>query len=163
MAQYCCQRCHFGGMPPPIHGKMCSHASRPNEFTDVQQGNLSGKNISLVSSFRIHEAEIFSSVDEARHRAQKHCYQIVVTVEVVADDGEVIVFVADNGEATDIADVVANDDCALKIVDIIAVDGFFLLNISATFWDCLVARFKSFLLILYTYDAHTTTLIVTKK
>ena len=40
---------------------------------------------------------------------------------------------------------------------------FFILNIFGTFWECLAARFKSFLPIVYTYNAHTTTLMVTAK
>ena len=62
-----------------IHGKMHYNASRRYGFTDVQQTNLSGKSISLFSSFQIHEAEIFSSVDEARHRAQER-FRIVVSL-----------------------------------------------------------------------------------
>ena len=46
---------------------------------------------------------------------------------------------------------------ATEIVDFVADDGFFLLNISATFWECLAARFKSFLPKVYTYNAQNTT------
>ena len=93
----------------------------------------------------------FFSVDEARHRAQEHCF--FETAEVVSDEGE----------TTEIIDVLSDHGEATHIVDIVAGDGFLLLNISATFWECLAAHFKSFLLILYTYDAHTTTLLVTAK
>ena len=64
MAQYCCRRCNFGGMLVRIHGKMRYHASHSNGSMDVQQTNFSGINISLFSSFGIHEAEIFSSAQE---------------------------------------------------------------------------------------------------
>ena len=69
-------------MPVRIHFKMRYHAPRRNGSTDVQQTNLFGKNISLFSSFRIHVAEIFSSVDEARHQAQER-YRIVVSLRLL--------------------------------------------------------------------------------
>ena len=66
-------------MPVCIHGKMRYHVSLRNGSTDTQQTNLSGKNISLLSSFRIQKAETFSSVDEARHRTQERC-RIVISL-----------------------------------------------------------------------------------
>ena len=87
-------------------------------------------------------------------------------VDVAADDGEatdIIDVVADDGESTEIVDVAADDREATEIVDVIADNGFFLLTISPTFWECLAACFKLFLPIVQTYDAHTTTLIVTAK
>ena len=80
-----------------------------------------------------------------------HCF--FETAEIVADDGE----------ATEIVDVIADDHEATEIVDVVADDGFFLLNISATFWECSAARIKSFLPIVYTYNPHTITLMVTEK
>ena len=38
-------------------------------------------------------------------------------------------------------EVVADDVEAREVVDVLADDGFFLLNISAMFWECLAARF----------------------
>ena len=38
-------------------------------------------------------------------------------------------------------EVVADDVEAREVVDVLADDGFFLLNISAIFWECLAARF----------------------
>ena len=78
------------------------------------------------------------------------------TAEVVADNGEtkeIVDVVADDGEAMENVDVVVDDGEATEIVGIVANNDFFLLNISATLWECLAARFKSFLLIVYTYDA----------
>ena len=86
--------------------------------------------------------------------------------EVVADDGaatKIVDAVANDGEAKEIADVVADDGEAMEIVDVIADDGFLFLNISTTFWEYLAVHFKSFLPIFYTYHAHTTTLMVTAK
>ena len=77
--QYCCRRCNFGGITVPIYGKMRYHASRCNGSTDEQQTILSGKSISLFSSFRTHKTEMFSSVDLARHQAQE-CCRIVVSL-----------------------------------------------------------------------------------
>ena len=76
---------------------------------------------------------------------------------------EIVDVVADNREATEIVDVVADNREATEIVDVVAEDGFFLLNISATFWECLAARIKLFLPIVYTYNPHTTTIMVTGK
>ena len=69
----------------------------------------------------------------------------------------------------EIADVAANngdvaeDSEATKIVDVVDDDGFHILNISATFWECLAVHFKLFLPIVYTYNAPTATLTVTEK
>ena len=86
--------------------------------------------------------------------------------EVVADDGaatKIVDAVANDGETTEIVDVVADDGEVTETVDVIADDGFLFLNISATFWECLEAHFKSFLPIFYTYHSHTTTLMVNAK
>ena len=87
------------------------------------------------------------------------------TTEVVVDDGEakeIVDVVADDGEVMEIFDAVVDDGEATEIVGVVADDDFFLLNISATLWECLAARFKSFLLIVYTYHVHTTVMITTK-
>ena len=73
-------------------------------------------------------------------------------VDDVDDDGEateIVDDVADDSEATEIVDDVADDSEATEIVDDVDDDDFFLLNISATFWEYLAARFKSFLPIVY--------------
>ena len=80
-------------------------------------------------------------------------YCLFETVEIVAGDGE----------AKEIVDVAAENGEAMEIADVVADDRFFLLNFSATFWECLEARFKSFLLIVYTCDVYTTTVMVIAK
>ena len=154
MAQYCCWRCNFGGMPVWIHGKMRYHASCRNGSMDVQQTNRSGKNISLFSSFRIHEAKLFSSVDEARHRAQERC-RIVVSLRP-----RKLLLIRVKQQRLLILLLTTVKQRRLLMLLLTTV---FLLKISPTFWECLEARFKSFLPIVYTDDAHTTTLMVTAK
>ena len=141
-------------MPVRIHGKMRYHASRRNGSTDVQQTNLSGKNISLFSSFWIHEAEIFSSVDEARHRAQERC-RIVVSLRP-----RKLLLIRVKQQRLLILLLTTVKQRRLLMLLLTTV---FLLKTSPTFWECLEARFKSFLPIVYTDDAHTTTLMVTAK
>lgn len=50
-----------------------TYLARHNGSTGAEQTSHSEKNISLFPSFKIHETEIFSLVDEARHLAQKRC------------------------------------------------------------------------------------------
>ena len=86
--------------------------------------------------------------------------------EVVAGDAEATEIddvVSDDGEATEIVNVVAGGGEATEIAHVVAGDSFFLLNISASFPECLAAHFKLFLPIVYVYDVHTTTLVVTAK
>ena len=111
------------------------HASRCNGFMDVQQTNLSGKSIN--SPVR----NLFFGwwhTPLSSETLSNCCF--FETAEVVDDDVE-----------------------ASGFVDVVADNVFFLLNISVTFCECLAARFKSFLAIVYSYDAHTTTLMVSAK
>ena len=111
------------------------HAPRCNGFMDVQQTNLSGK--SIISPGR---NLLFGWWHTPLSSETLSNCCLFETAEVVADDVE-----------------------ASKFVDVVADNVFFLLNISVTFCECLVARFKSFLAVVYSYDAHTTTLMVSAK
>ena len=124
------------------------------ESTDVQQTNLSGKNTSLFSSFLIHEVEIFSSVDEARHQAPERC-RIVVSLRL---QKLLLTRVKQQRSLMLLLTTVKQRRLLMLLLTTV-----FLLKISPTFWECLAARFKSFLPIVYTDDVHTTTLMVTAK
>ena len=116
-----------------------------------KQTNLSGKNISLFSSFRIHEVKVFSSIDEARHRVQER-YRIVVSSRPWK-------FLLTKVRQRRLLMLLLTTLKQRRLLMLLQSMFFFLLNISATFWECL-ARLKSFLPIAYTDDTHTTILMV---
>ena len=130
-----------------------------------KQTNLSGKNISLFPNSQ--DGNFFFGwwgTSLSSGTLSNRCFFEVA--EVVADDGaatKIVDAVANDGETTEIVDVVADDGEVTETVYVIADDGFLFLNISATFWECLAAHFKSFLPIFYTYHSHTTTLMVNAK